>query len=202
MSTAHKVIDFANGSHPFSVIVIPTLQDNYSYLILDKSTHLAAVVDPVELSKIIPLLGSCNLTTILTTHHHSDHAGGNLEIQRARPSINTVIGFDERVPGVTKCVQHGDHVAVGNLIVHCIYTPCHTTGSISFFIDGGESSKAVFTGDTLFLAGCGKFFEGGASEMVTALYDRIGALPDDTHIFPGHEYTLANLKVCLECLCF
>ncbi len=88
-----------------------------------------------------------------------------------------VYGGDQRIGALTKKVGHGDEFAVGGLKVKCLFTPCHTSGHICYFV---ESGPAVFTGDTLFLGGCGKFFEGDGAMMHKALVDILGALPDET----------------------
>ncbi|KAG8317487.1 hypothetical protein J6590_026641 [Homalodisca vitripennis] len=81
-----------------------------------------------------------------------------------------------------------------NLEVECLHTPCHTKGHICYVVKPKNQSQAVFTGDTLFIAGCGRFFEGTANQMYDNLYKKLGSLPNDTRVFCGHEYTYANLK--------
>lgn len=110
-------------------------------------------------------------------------------------------GLDERIPALTDKLSDGDTFRVGSLCVKCIHTPCHTSGSVSYVIlDGGDVTrpKAMFTGDTLFLGGCGKFFEGSAEQMFAALHQKICAFPDETHLYVGHEYTASNLEVVLD----
>merc|ERR1712192_355477 len=115
------------------------------------------------------------LTTLLTTHHHWDHAGG-----------------DDRIEGVTQKVGQGDEIKVGGLNIRCLFTPCHTSGHICFYVTQ-EEDKAVFTGDPLFLGGCGRFFEGTAAEMQNALGSVLGSLPGKTLVYGGHEYALQKL---------
>lgn len=95
--------------------------------------------------------------------------------------------------GVTTTPSHNSTFPLGSITVTGVHTPCHTQDSICFFMQDGDQ-KAVFTGDTLFIGGCGRFFEGNAEEMHTALNERLGKLPDDTVVYPGHEYTKANMK--------
>lgn len=136
-----------------------------------------------------------NLTQVLTTHHHWDHAGGNEKLVKAfqGPAL-TVYGGDERIGALTQKVGHGDTFSIGNLSVRCLFTPCHTTGHICYFVEGSdEADKAVFTGDTLFLSGCGRFFEGTAEQMYAALVEKLGVLPGHTKVYCGHEYSLQNL---------
>jgi len=95
---------------------------------------------------------------------------------------------------VTRTPAHNSTFKIGDAItVTAIHTPCHTQDSICYFMQDG-SQRVVFTGDTLFIGGCGKFFEGNGTEMHEALVKRLGALPDDTKVYPGHEYTKNNCK--------
>lgn len=104
-----------------------------------------------------------------------------------------VYGGDERIGALTNLVKDDDQFQIGKLNVKCLFTPCHTSGHICYYIEAPNGERAVFTGDTLFQGGCGRFFEGTADQMYTALYDKLGQLPDDTKVFCGHEYTLQNL---------
>lgn len=127
----------------------------------------------------------------------SDHAGGNVELIETFPSA-VVYGFDTRIPALTKALRDGESFTLGKLRVQAIHNPCHTTGSLSYVIhdDNMEATEqAVFTGDTLFMAGCGRFFEGTAADMYEALYKRLGRLSPSTKVFVGHEYTIKNLEV-------
>lgn len=101
---------------------------------------------------------------------------------------------------MTKTPANGEGWTIGSIAVKGLYTPCHTQDSICWFMEDGGSERAVFTGDTLFHAGCGKFFEGTAEEMNTALNKTLAALPDDTKVFPGHEYTKSNVKFAVSVL--
>ncbi|XP_049799639.1 LOW QUALITY PROTEIN: hydroxyacylglutathione hydrolase, mitochondrial [Schistocerca nitens] len=178
------------------VQVLSALKDNYMYLIVDEATKQAAVVDPVDPDKVLQAVQQegVNLTTVLTTHHHWDHAGGNENIAKKVAGLQ-VLGGDERVGALTWKVKHGDELNVGNLHIRCLATPCHTSGHICYVVGAqGEPAPAVFTGDTLFIAGCGRFFEGTPQQMYHALVEVLGTLPDDTRVFCGHEYTVANLK--------
>lgn len=101
--------------------------------------------------------------------------------------------------GVTQTPADGSGFKIGSIAVKGLYTPCHTQDSICWFMEDG-ADKVVFTGDTLFHAGCGKFFEGSAGEMHAALNKTLAALPDDTRVFPGHEYTKSNVKFAASVL--
>lgn len=141
--------------------------------------------------------GDIELKYLITTHHHGDHAGGNKEILSHYPDLKVIAGRD------CSCVQttpsDGETFKIGELAVKSIHTPCHTQDSICFYAEQ-DGAKAVFTGDTLFIAGCGRFFEGTAEEMNTALNHKLSALPKDTLVYPGHEYTKANAKFATQIL--
>ncbi len=132
-----------------------------------------------------------NLKSIINTHHHGDHAGGNVEVSKEY-SVPIIGGKD--CSKVTETPSHNSSFTIGSGIkVTALHTPCHTQDSICYFFEDG-SEKAVFTGDTLFIGGCGRFFEGDAKEMNTALNEILAKLPDDTKVYPGHEYTKGNVK--------
>ncbi|XP_061416855.1 hydroxyacylglutathione hydrolase, mitochondrial isoform X1 [Lethenteron reissneri] len=179
------------------VRLVPALQDNFMYLLVDERTQRAAAVDPVEPDKIIAAAREegVQLTTVLTTHHHWDHAGGNEKLVAMEPGL-TVVGGDQRIGALTSHVKHGDELQIGSLNVRCLFTPCHTSGHICYFVtqEGSTEPPALFTGDTLFVGGCGRFFEGTPREMFTALVEVLGALPPESRVYCGHEYTVNNLK--------
>ncbi|XP_023677938.1 hydroxyacylglutathione hydrolase, mitochondrial [Paramormyrops kingsleyae] len=179
------------------VEILPALTDNYMYLLIDEDTREAAIVDPVEPAKVVDAVKKhgVKLTTVLTTHHHWDHAGGNEKLVKLLPGLR-VYGGDNRVGALTQKVTHYNTFAVGSLNVKCLFTPCHTSGHICYYITKDRSAEppAVFTGDTLFVAGCGKFFEGTPDEMYRALIEVLGRLPPETRVYCGHEYTINNLK--------
>jgi hydroxyacylglutathione hydrolase len=96
---------------------------------------------------------------------------------------------------VSHTYEHKQSFKVGNIKVTALHTPCHTQDSICYFFEDEDGSdRAVFTGDTLFIGGCGRFFEGTAEMMHKALNETLAALPDDTKVYPGHEYTKGNVK--------
>ncbi|XP_063046826.1 hydroxyacylglutathione hydrolase, mitochondrial isoform X1 [Engraulis encrasicolus] len=188
-----SLVDLVN----MKIELLPALSDNYMYLLIDEDTKEAAIVDPVEPVKVVEAVKKhgVKLKTVLTTHHHWDHAGGNEKMVKLVSGL-TVYGGDDRVGALTKMVKHNNTFKVGSLNVRCLFTPCHTTGHICYYVTKDNSSEppAIFTGDTLFIAGCGKFFEGTADQMYTALIEIIGQLPPETRVFCGHEYTVNNLK--------
>ena len=178
------------------VEIIPCLQDNYSYLIIDENNN-ACVVDPSEAKPVIDLVEreSINLEYILNTHHHYDHIGGNKELKERYNSI--VVGYNgdaKRIPGIDVLVENNQVWKGDNFEAKIIHIPGHTTGHISFHF---FKEKLIFTGDTLFSLGCGKIFEGTYQEMFESL-NKIKSLPEDTKIYCGHEYTLQNSKFCIK----
>ena len=176
--------------------IIKCLQDNYSYLIIDKNNLKACVVDPSEASPIINFVEKkkLKLAYILNTHHHYDHVGGNLELKRKYNS--KVIGFKEdkkRIPGIDIHVEDNQIWNEDNFEAKIYHVPGHTSGHIAFHF---FKEKKLFIGDTLFSLGCGRIFEGTNEEMFNSL-NKIKRIPDDTEIYCGHEYTLQNSKFCL-----
>lgn len=152
------------------------------------------MVDPVDPELVLKTVEekAVQLKAILTTHHHWDHAGGNQKLVSKYSGPLKVYGGDDRIGGLTDKVTQGDQLQLGGLTIRCLFTPCHTTGHICYYIDSPEE-KAVFTGDTLFSGGCGRFFEGNATQMHDALINKLSRLPDQTNVYCGHEYTLQNL---------
>ncbi|EDV97263.1 hydroxyacylglutathione hydrolase, mitochondrial isoform X2 [Drosophila grimshawi] len=178
------------------VKILPALQDNYMYLIVDNKTREAAIVDPVDPELVIKTVQEENvkLNKVLTTHHHWDHAGGNEKLVKLWSGELQVYGGDDRIGAMNQKVSQDVTFNIGELKVRCLSTPCHTTGHICYHVTNGQNAGAVFTGDTLFQGGCGRFFEGTPEEMYDALCAKLSALPDDTKVFCGHEYTLQNMS--------
>ena len=177
--------------------IIRCLQDNYSYLIIDETNLNACVVDPSEAKPIIDVIESnkINLKYILNTHHHFDHVGGNKELKK-KYDVN-VIGFrgdKDRIPEIDTFVDDLEIWKKDSFEAKIYHIPGHTTGHIAFHF---FKEKKIFTGDTLFSLGCGKIFEGTYEQMFNSL-KKIKALPKDTEIYCGHEYTLQNSNFCLS----
>ena len=176
--------------------IIPCLQDNYSYLIIDEENNIACVIDPSEADPIIEYLESTKikLKFILNTHHHYDHVGGNKKLKEKYGA--SVIGYEgdnRRIPGIDILVNDKDIWKYKNFEAKIIHIPGHTLGHICFYFHKDES---VFTGDTLFSLGCGKIFEGTYAQMFNSLM-KLKELPNNTKVFCGHEYTLQNSKFCM-----
>jgi hydroxyacylglutathione hydrolase len=179
------------------VEIIPCLQDNYSYLIIDENNKNACVIDPSEAKPVIDLVErkNINLRYILNTHHHYDHIGGNEELKKKYNS--KIVGYkgdSKRIPGINVLLDNNQVWKSDNFEAKIIHIPGHTTGHISFHF---FNEKIIFTGDTLFSLGCGKIFEGTYLEMFESLI-KIKSLPEDTKIYCGHEYTLQNSKFCIK----
>lgn len=179
------------------VEIISCLRDNYSYLIIDETNNLACVVDPSEARPIIDYLKNknINLKYVLNTHHHFDHVGGNEELKKKYNAI--VVGYkhdSERIPEIDILLEDNEIWERDNFVAKIIHVPGHTKGHICFNF---YKEKLLFTGDTLFSLGCGKIFEGTYEQMFNSL-KKIKALPLDTKIFCGHEYTLNNSKFCIK----
>lgn len=179
------------------IIPVPQLADNYAYLLIDSATRDAGVVDCAEADAVLAEVQrrSVRLRTVLATHHHFDHVGGNQDLLAAIPDLRIYgsTGDGAKIPGITDRVDHGDHVQVGGLVGDVISIPAHTSGHLAYYF---PTAHAVFTGDTLFAAGCGRLFEGDAAQMKSSLA-RLTTLPPSTAVYCGHEYTQRNLEFAL-----
>jgi hydroxyacylglutathione hydrolase len=180
-----------------AIVAVPQLRDNYAYLVIDDASRQCGVVDCSEAGKVLAEIErrGLKLVAVLPTHWHPDHVGGNEDLVRAIPGLKVYGARAEggRIPALTDGVDDGDEVAVGPLRGRVIGIPAHTSGHIAYYF---PALKAVFTGDTLFIAGCGRVFEGKADTMVASL-KKLAALPDDTQVYCGHEYTEKNLQFAL-----
>jgi hydroxyacylglutathione hydrolase len=176
------------------VVPVPQLADNYAYLLTDEVTGEAGVVDCAEAAAVMEAVArrGVRLVAVLATHHHFDHVGGNRDLLAALPALKVYGSAADapRIPGITHPVGDGDPVIVGTLRGRVILIPAHTSGHIAYHFPG---ERVVFTGDTLFAGGCGRLFEGDAAQMMASLA-RLAALPDDTRVYCGHEYTEKNLR--------
>lgn len=178
------------------VIPIPQLSDNYAYLIIDEATQEAGIVDCAEAVPVLRAVRETGvkLTAILPTHHHWDHIGGNEDLlKKLALDVYGYAGEGHRIPGCTREVNDGDTIRLGNLTARILFIPAHTSGHIAYYF---ERDQSVFTGDTLFAGGCGRLFEGDAGMMLRSLA-KLMALPDETKVYFGHEYTEKNLRFAL-----
>jgi hydroxyacylglutathione hydrolase len=176
---------------------VPCLSDNYAYLVAADGSDDAVVVDPSEAAPVASALEreGLRLVAILNTHHHHDHVGGNVELRRSLGPIPVYAHTSDfgRVPEQTVRVEEGTPFEVAGLRFRPLHVPGHTTGAVAYCVE-----DAVFTGDTLFVAGCGRLFEGTPEMMFTSLSDKLGKLPPETRVFCGHEYTVQNLKFAVS----
>lgn len=167
--------------------------DNFGVLLHDPSSGLTATIDAPEEQPILEALErrGWRLTHILTTHHHGDHVAAN-EALKARFGATIIgpAGEAAKIPGLDQAVRHGERFDFAGHPVDVIETPGHTAGHICFHL---PEDKLLFAADTLFALGCGRLFEGTPEAMWQSL-GRLRALPDDTTVYFGHEYTLSNAR--------
>lgn len=185
-------------------MVVPALDDNYVHLVIDRAAAAAAVVDPSEAAPVeeaLALLG-VRLAAIWITHHHPDHVDGVADLLASASASASApapvpvpvlagAGDQGRVPGQTVALADGATFPFAGQTVTVMHLPGHTRGHLAYLV-----GDALFSGDVLFGAGCGRLFEGTADEMFASL-SRIRALPDATRVFAAHEYTLLNLPFAL-----
>jgi hydroxyacylglutathione hydrolase len=183
-------------STSLEINMFPCLSDNYGYLIHDAQHNLTAAIDTPEVQPILEVLTRTGwtLTYILNTHHHWDHAGGNLELKNKTGC--TIVGpraESKRIPGIDITVGEGDTFKFGGHIALIHDTPGHTLGHIVYHF---AKDKVAFVGDTLFAMGCGRLFEGTPAQMWNSL-QKIMQWPNDTKIYCAHEYTQMNAQFAL-----
>ncbi|KAF8003429.1 hypothetical protein HF325_002674 [Metschnikowia pulcherrima] len=172
--------------------------NNYAYLLIDEATKHGWLIDAAFPSDVLSFFQEkkplVELKAIVNTHHHWDHAGGNKTFHKKYPDLPIIGGKDSEL--VTYTPSHKEVIDLGdNISITALHTPCHTQDSICYYAkDLKTGEKAVFTGDTLFVSGCGRFFEGNAAEMNAALNNVLGKLPAETVVYSGHEYTKLNVK--------
>jgi hydroxyacylglutathione hydrolase len=170
---------------------VPILKDNYAWLLKDSATGATAIVDPADPGPVIAALEQAGgrLDMILLTHHHADHTAGT-DAVRARFGAPVVGAAADahRLPKLDVAVKEGDSVTLGSATGQVIETPGHTVGQINFFFPDGP---ILLSGDTLFSLGCGRLIEGSAQQMWDSLA-KLMALPGDTLVCCGHEYTESN----------
>jgi hydroxyacylglutathione hydrolase len=179
-----------------TIQAVPILSDNYAWLLRDASGTVA-IVDPGEAAPVIAAIDAAGgrLDLILLTHHHGDHVAGT-DAVRARFSARVVGAKADahRLPRLDIAVAEGDVVAVGESRARVLDTPGHTRGHIAYLFEGDH---ALFCGDTLFSLGCGRLLEGTAADMFASLA-KFAALPGETRVYCGHEYTESNARFALH----
>ncbi|MDP3839397.1 MAG: hydroxyacylglutathione hydrolase [Methylococcales bacterium] len=179
------------------IIQIPVLSDNYIYLLHDTVSGETAAVDPAVAEPVLAILKQrgWQLTYILNTHHHGDHVGGNVELKRATGC--QIIGSAKdkhRIPAIDRCVSEGERITIGSHSAQVIDTAGHTSGHIVYYF---AEDNALFCGDTLFVMGCGRLFEGSAEQLWQSL-QKLKALPAETRVYCAHEYTENNARFALS----
>jgi hydroxyacylglutathione hydrolase len=173
---------------------VPTLKDNYTYVIVCEATGEAAIVDAPEADPVVRRVEAlgCRVTKVLSTHHHWDHSGANPDLaKRYGVPVFGHASDHDRIPGFTDGLEEGDSIDVGRERARILFIPAHTRGHIAYVFD---ASQALFCGDTLFAAGCGRLFEGTPEMMYDALCVKLAKLPDAMRVYCGHEYTQSNLR--------
>ncbi len=181
---------------PLIIEQFPCLSDNFGVLIHDPESGLTAAIDTPELAPIRAKLKErgWRLDHIFNTHHHADHTDGNLPLKAEYNCVITgPVGEAAKIPGIDKTVSEGAVIPLGKERLQVLDTPGHTIGHITYVL---PNAKVAFVGDTLFSIGCGRVLE-GTMPMMWASLKKLAALPRDTKIYCGHEYTEANCRFAL-----
>lgn len=181
---------------PLDVIRVPVLSDNYSWLVHDADSGETMVVDPGEAQPVLDAAAArgWTITQVWNTHWHPDHVGGNGAIVAATgASVTGPEAERAKIGHLDHGVGEGDAVTLGAHRARVLAVPGHTAGHIAFHF---ADDDAVFTGDTLFAMGCGRLFEGDAAQMLANMR-RFAAMPPETLVYCGHEYTQANGRFAL-----
>jgi len=179
-------------------MVVLTCGDNYVYVYPDDARN-ALVVDPSEASLVLDVLEQkrLTLTTVLVTHHHGDHTAGIRQV-KAQTGCTVIAADERRIDGIDRTVAEGDRLAFGNREITVLATPGHTRTSVSYYVRPSTSGEPgmVWTGDTLFIGGCGRPMEEDATVLWESL-TKLAALPDETLVYCGHDYTAENYEFAL-----
>ncbi len=174
------------------VTPIRSLKDNYIWACVNKALGEVVIVDPGTAEPVFQFLGTnqLKLVGILVTHKHADHTGGIEALLARYPGVAVYAHSLENIPSTTHYVDDNEIIFINHWPTPftVIHIPGHTLGHVAYY-----AVPILLTGDTLFGAGCGRLFEGTADQMFSSL-NKLSALPDDTLIYCGHEYTMANLQ--------
>ena len=176
---------------PLEIDLFACRSDNFGVLLHDPATGFTASIDAPEEKPILDALArrGWTLSHIFTTHHHQDHVEANLAL-KARFGAEIIGPARESIPGIDRKVDGGDSFDFAGRRVEVISTPGHTLGHICFHL---PAERLLFAADTLFALGCGRLFEGTPAQMWQSL-QKLAALPEDTTVYFGHEYTLSNAR--------
>ena len=198
VATAHPILSANNGDFGMTLQIDQFMcrSDNFGVLIHDPNSGETALIDAPEEKAILDAVSRTGWTptVILTTHHHVDHVEANLALkQRFGLKIIGPEAEQAKIPGIDQTVGDGSVFEFGGEDVKVFSTPGHTLGHISYYF---PASRVAFTADTLFALGCGRIFE-GTPAMMNASLQKLAALPADTTIYCGHEYTETNARFAL-----
>ena len=173
----------------YTIIPIPSFQDNYIWAFIENKNKKTIIVDPGDATPVLDYLEQHQLilSAIFITHHHWDHTNG-IPALKKKYNIPIYGSSKESIPEVTISIQELDTIPFDSLTFQIFAIPGHTRDHIAYY-----AKEILFCGDTLFAAGCGRLFEGSAEELYSSL-QKIVALPDNTKIYCAHEYTLNNLR--------
>jgi hydroxyacylglutathione hydrolase len=179
------------------ILQLPVLNDNYIYVIHDDISQQTAAVDPALAQPVLDAIQQhgWQLHYVFNTHHHGDHVGGNLEL-KARTGCKIVAARQDayRIPALDIALQDGDSFQLGQHPIRIIETHGHTSGHVVYYF---AEDALLFCGDTLFVMGCGRLFEGTAQQLWQSL-QKLKKLPANTKVYCAHEYSLSNGKFALS----
>ena len=180
---------------PLDIVRVPVLSDNYAWLIHDPDSNETVAIDPGEAQPLIDAAAARDWTIgqVWTTHWHPDHTGGNAAMKAAGARITGPAAEAAKIPTLDAMVGEGDTVAIGRHVARVMTVPGHTQGHIAFHL---ADDGVIFTGDTLFAMGCGRLFEGTPADMFANM-QRYAAMPAETVVYCGHEYTQSNGRFAL-----
>lgn len=179
-----------------TISAIPAFNDNYIWCLADTDSGKALIVDPGQAKPVQEHLAAhkLKLDTILVTHHHPDHVGGIKALTEDHPDCRVTGPAESPFKGCTQEVHPGGEVVWESVTFNVMGVPGHTLDHIAFFTDVEIAGRpALFCGDTLFVCGCGRLFEGTPAQMLESL-KALRELPGATAVYCAHEYTLANLR--------
>lgn len=177
--------------------ILQAFGDNYIYLV-KYGADLCFVVDPGQADVVVHEIDrkGLNLTHILLTHHHQDHIGG-VDALKRQTSCEVISPDKQRIKSTDIVISKDENLEIGDMQIQCVATPGHTATSVCYYVTGGGMSKpALFSGDTLFVCGCGRMLECDGETMFASL-QMLAVLPGQTLVYPGHNYTEESVRFAL-----